>query len=92
MDLGIKDRLALVTGASRGIGRAIAMELAREGAQVIIVARSQDALNGVLSQMTESGKHHALAIDLMSDGGVAKLADTITKLGNLDIMVHNLGG
>ena len=44
MDLGIKDRLALVTGSSRGIGRAIAAKLASEGARVILVARSQEQL------------------------------------------------
>jgi 3-oxoacyl-[acyl-carrier protein] reductase len=92
MDLGITDRLTLVTGASRGIGRAIAKQLACEGARVILVARSQETLNGVLSEMTEPRKHHAMGIDLVSDGGVPKLADAITKLGNLDIIVHNLGG
>src|SRR2546426_7762479 len=51
MDFGIKDRLALVTGASRGIGCAIAKELAREGARVVLVARSPDALEAVRCQM-----------------------------------------
>jgi 3-oxoacyl-[acyl-carrier protein] reductase len=92
MDSGINDRLALVTGASRGIGRGIARELAREGARVILVARSKDGLEVVRNQMREPDKHHAVAIDLMADGGIHKLAEAITKLGNLDIMVHNLGG
>ncbi len=92
MDLGIKDRLALVTGASRGIGQALAKELAREGARVILVARSADALEAVRSQMTEPDRHRAVAVDLMADVGVQKLTDTINQLGNLDIMVHNLGG
>jgi|SRR5277367_4068935 len=92
MDLGIKDRLALVTGASRGIGQALARELAREGAQVILVARSVDALEAVRRQMTGPDRHRVVAVDLMADGGVQKLADTISQLGNLDIMVHNLGG
>ena len=92
MDLGIRDRLALVTGCSRGIGRAIAIELAREAARVILVARSREGLELVRRQMTEPDKHHALAIDLMADGGVQQLAEAITKVGNLDIIVHNLGG
>ena len=92
MDLGIKDRLALVSGASRGIGQAIAKELAREGGRVILVARSAHALEAVRSQMTIPERHCVVAVDLMADGGVQKLADIISKLGNLDIMVHNLGG
>jgi 3-oxoacyl-[acyl-carrier protein] reductase len=92
MDLGIKDRLALVTGASRGIGRAIARELACEGARVILVARAAGQLEAVRCQMTSPEKHHAVVADLMSERGVQEVAETITKLGNLDIMVHNLGG
>ena len=92
MDLGIKDRLALVTGASRGIGQALAKELAREGARVILVARSADALETVRRQMTTPDSHCVVAVDLMTDGGVRKLADIISKLGNLEIIVHNLGG
>jgi 3-oxoacyl-[acyl-carrier protein] reductase len=92
MDLGIKDRLTLVTGASRGIGRAIAKELAREGARVILVARSADALDAVRRDMAAPDKHTAVALDLMADGGIQQLAERINQLGNLDLMVHNLGG
>ena len=42
--------------------------------------------------MPAAGKHRIVAVDLMADGGIQKLADTIDKLGNFDIMVHNLGG
>jgi len=92
VDLGIEDRLALVTGASRGIGQALVRELAREGARVILVARSSDALEAVRRQMTAPDKHRIVALDLMADGNVQKLADIVRKAGNLDIMVHNLGG
>lgn len=92
MDLGIKDRLALVTGASRGIGRAIAQQLAREGARVVLVARTADALETVRREMTAPDKHTGIALDLMADGGTQKLADAVNKLGTLDIIVHNLGG
>jgi 3-oxoacyl-[acyl-carrier protein] reductase len=89
----MENRLALVTGASRGIGRAIALELAKEGARVVIVARSAEPLEAVKRELAgPAGKHHAFAIDLMADGGTAKLADEIGRLGPLDIMVHNLGG
>jgi 3-oxoacyl-[acyl-carrier protein] reductase len=93
MNLGIENRLALVTGASRGIGRAIALELAREGTRLIIVARSAEALETVKRELAGSpGRHHAFALDLMADGGIAALAQEIDRLGPLDIMVHNLGG
>jgi 3-oxoacyl-[acyl-carrier protein] reductase len=92
VDLGIKDRLALVSGASRGIGQAIAKELAREGGRVVLVARSADALEAVRRQMTMPDRHRVVAVDLMADGGVQEVADAIDKLGNLDIIVHNVGG
>ena len=94
MELGIKNRLALVTGASRGIGRAIAVELAREGAGVILVARSADALEAVKRELPGGAEnHHCIAVDLMADGGVAQLVKTITEtLGAPNILVNNLGG
>ncbi len=92
MDFGIKDRLALVTGCSRGIGRGIAKGLASEGARVILVARSADALEALRRELPSPDKHTVVAVDLMADGGIQKLAEAINKLGNLDIMVHNLGG
>lgn len=94
MDLGIANRLALVTGASQGIGRAIAIALAREGARVILVARSQDKLARVKGELGgEDGQHCAIAMDLMDGGGVARLVDAISGgIGEPEIMVHNLGG
>lgn len=93
MDLGIEGRLALVTGASRGIGRAIALELAKEGARVIIVARSGQPLEAARHDLGGlQGRHHTFALDLMGTGSIARLAAEIDRLGTLDIMVHNLGG
>lgn len=94
MDLNIKNRLALVTGASKGIGRAIAAALAREGARVILVARSQEELEAVRKKIaTPERPHHVIPVDLMTENGVERLVKTITTdLGEPDIMVHNLGG
>lgn len=94
MDLQIQNRLALVTGASKNIGRAIATRLAQEGANLILVARSEDQLEAVRKEIaTPDRPHHAYVIDLMADGGVARLIESITKdTGAPDIMVHNLGG
>lgn len=93
MDLKIKNRLALVTGSSKGIGRAIAHELANEGARVVLVARSEAALQDVRGKLPGGpDRHYAFPIDLVADGGVEKLVAELSKLGPLDIMVHNLGG
>src|SRR5204863_8363218 len=94
MDLGIKNRLALVTGASKGIGKGIARALAHEGARLLLVARSQDKLEEVRKEIaTVDASHHCYAIDLMAPGGVAQLIQTITQNhGVPDILVHNLGG
>lgn len=92
MDLGIIDRLALVTGASRGIGRTIAAELAREGARVVLVARSKEDLESVRRDLASPTKHHTLAVDLMAEGGTHELFERLTKIGGPDIIIHNLGG
>jgi 3-oxoacyl-[acyl-carrier protein] reductase len=92
VNLQIKDRLALVTGASRGIGRAIAVELAREGARVILVARTQDQLEAARNKLSRVRDHYCIALDLLLPESVAELAERINALGEIDIMVHNLGG
>lgn len=94
MDLGIKDRVALVTGASQGIGRAIAVGLAKEGVRLILVARSKEQLERLRSELsTPETEHHCFAIDLMSDRGVEHLIEAVTsEFGAPDIIVHNLGG
>jgi 3-oxoacyl-[acyl-carrier protein] reductase len=92
MDFGIKDRLCLVTGSSRGIGRGIAIALAREGGHVVLVARSADALEAVRRELKDPEKHHVVALDLMEESSAQKLSEVVNNLGHLDILVHNLGG
>lgn len=93
MDLGIKNRIALVTGASKGIGRAIALKLAREGARVVMVARGREALEQVRAAMPAPDRHHVIAADLVPDGAPANVAQSILRdIGEPDIVVHNLGG
>lgn len=65
MDYGLRDRRALVTGSSRGIGRAVARVLAREGARVALVARNEEALRGTAAEIAEAdGEAHVVAADL----------------------------
>jgi 3-oxoacyl-[acyl-carrier protein] reductase len=92
VELGIKNKLAVVTGASQGIGRAIAFSLAREGARLAVVARRKEKLDALLSELPKvEGGHLAVAADLMTPQG---LSETVTRLAPLapEIIVHNLGG
>lgn len=94
MDLGIKNKIALVTGASKGIGRGIAVGLANEGARILLVARSAPELESLRQEISVTGvEHHCFVIDLMSPNGPASLITEIHKKGlNPEIIVHNLGG
>jgi NAD(P)-dependent dehydrogenase (short-subunit alcohol dehydrogenase family) len=89
----LQGRVALVTGAGRGIGRAIALAFAREGASVAITARTQSELAGVLAEIQTSGGS-ALAIegDLAAATFPAQLIrQTLDNFGTLDVLVNNAG-
>jgi 3-oxoacyl-[acyl-carrier protein] reductase len=94
MNLGIENRVALVTGAGRNIGRAIALALGREGARVIIVGRTRAHLDEVIAALPDSdGRHLAIALDLQSADAPQRLYESIPdEFGRPDIIVHNLGG
>lgn len=88
MNLGLEKRRALVTGASRGLGRAIALALATEGADVIAVARNLDRLNQ-LAAASAPGSITARACDLSDPAAVQGLAG---PLESVDVLVLNTGG
>ena len=91
MDLGIVGRVALVMGASRGIGRGIAMALAREGARVAIASRSREKIDEAASAI--DGDVTAFVADASDIDRLAALADEVAAaLGPVEILVVNTGG
>ena len=95
MDLGIRGKVAAVSGASRGLGLAIAGALAREGARVSICARDGDAVEAAAAAVNAAtgGEVVAFAADVSrSEGARGFIRDTESRLGSLDILVANAGG
>src|SRR5262245_1437995 len=94
MDLGLKGKVALVTGGSKGIGKAVAHGLAEEGAKVAICARNQVDLDRAVGELSKStgGEIFAVAGDLTNPKDVQKIVDTtIGHFGRIDILVNNAG-
>jgi NAD(P)-dependent dehydrogenase (short-subunit alcohol dehydrogenase family) len=92
MDLELIGRVAIVTGASRGVGKAIAQELAREGVDVAICARSREALEATAKELADATGRRILPIvaDTTNSESVRRLVDaTRAQLGRVDILVNN---
>lgn len=91
MDLGIAGKTALVTGASAGIGRAIARSLAAEGVKLAVVARRRDLLESLEKEIGE--KLVIIEQDFLADAAPSRIADAaLHGLGAVDILVNNAGG
>jgi len=94
MDLGLNDKVAIITGGSKGIGRATALRMLNEGARVLICGRSRDALDDALreSRNIAGAKMLAMIADLNSPEDIrAIVAHCIGELGRVDILVNNAG-
>jgi 3-oxoacyl-[acyl-carrier protein] reductase len=93
MDLGLRGKCALVTGASKGLGKAIAAELAKEGAHVAICARGLEDLEQTAQTLRSSDvKVAAIQADVAKPEEVQRVIDTtIAALGRIDILVNNAG-
>jgi 3-oxoacyl-[acyl-carrier protein] reductase len=95
MDLQLAGRTALVTGASVGIGRGIALALAREGVRLAVMARRGDLLEMLAGEIVTVGGERPLLIveDLMQEGAPERIAAAaLAGLGSVDILVNNAGG
>jgi NAD(P)-dependent dehydrogenase (short-subunit alcohol dehydrogenase family) len=94
MQLGIEGKKALVTGAGRGLGRSISLNLAREGAVVAAISRTDSDLRTLVEEMGGSSVGHcAFAADLLPEKAPKRVLEELNaKFGRFDIVVHNLGG
>ena len=95
MDFGLRGKVALVAAASRGLGRAVANELAKEGANLVICARGAEALASARDEIAAASKVdvHAVVADLSDRDHIARVtAEAIAKFGRVDVLVTNAGG
>ncbi|MCQ3975940.1 MAG: 3-oxoacyl-ACP reductase, partial [Anaerolineae bacterium] len=95
MDLGLKDKVALVTASSKGLGWACALALAREGAKVAICARDGKALKAAADEIVMTTGSEVLAVpsDMANSRDIQQVVkETVKHFGKLQILVTNAGG
>ncbi|MBV7339178.1 SDR family oxidoreductase [Chloroflexi bacterium TSY] len=94
MDLGIQSKIALVTGGSKGLGRAAALSLAKEGVRIAICARTQDTLDNTVAELRELGTEAiGVVADMLEPTAPSQLHQyVVDELGPIDILVNNVGG
>ncbi|GER83448.1 MAG: SDR family oxidoreductase [Thermogemmatispora sp.] len=94
MDLGLEEKVAIVTGASRGVGKAIARALGAEGCRLAIIARGRKALEETAEELRGAGVEVlTIAADLMIPQNIERsVQDVMDRYGRIDILVHNAGG
>lgn len=87
-----KERIALVTGANRGIGKQVSVDLAKQGIYVLIGARNPGEAEDTLAAVKAVGKGEILSLDVSKEQSISAALDTITgSFGKLDILVNNAG-
>ncbi|TGK51608.1 SDR family oxidoreductase [Leptospira kanakyensis] len=87
-----KERIALVTGANRGIGKQVSIDLAKQGIYVLIGARNPGEAEDTLEAVKAVGKGEILSLDVSKEQSISEALDTITgSFGKLDILVNNAG-
>ena len=91
MDLKIKGRVALVTGSTMGIGRAVAQALASEGARVVVNGRNEARVRNTVAELSQYGEAHGIAADLATAAGAEEVLGALSAIGSVDILVNNVG-
>ena len=92
MDLGLAGKVAIVTGGSRGIGRATSERLLREGATVMVSSRRPESVASAVDELAPRGRVEGLACDVAVEADVIALVrHTVDRFGRLDVMVANAG-
>jgi 3-oxoacyl-[acyl-carrier protein] reductase len=96
VELGLEDKVAAATGSSKGIGKAIAVALAREGCQVVLAARAEKDLEEAAEDVRRTGRGGAVlavAADVTKADEVERLIDeTVARFGTVEVLVNNAGG
>src|SRR5579859_1803682 len=95
MNLGLGEKVALVTASSKGLGQAIAREMAVEGARVVMCARSEATLLAARDAIRKETKAevHAVAADVSTAAGIASvISEATSRFGRIDVLVTNAGG
>jgi len=89
----LKDKVTLITGASQGLGRALALAFAREGARVVVNARSEESVGPVAREVEDTGAEVlAVAADVSKGADAERLVDeTANHFGSIDVLVNNAG-
>lgn len=92
MDLGLKDKVAIVTGSSRGIGRSIAMGLADEGCKLVICARGEEKLQETAKEIREKGVDVVpVVVDIVKKEGANRVVDLAkSSFERVDVLVNNV--
>jgi NAD(P)-dependent dehydrogenase (short-subunit alcohol dehydrogenase family) len=94
MDLGLKDKVAIITGGSEGIGKAAAQRMAEEGARVVIVARRPEVLKAAAEEIQQATKSTVLPVqgDVAEPATITRVVQTtLDNFGRIDILVNNAG-
>lgn len=95
MDLGLQDRVAIVLASSKGLGRAVALGLAKEGARVAICARTRENLHKTEAEIRERTGAEVLSLSLdvtLRESQRTLVEETLRRFGRIDILVNNAGG
>ncbi len=94
MELGLAGKVALVTGSSKGIGRSIALALAREGCRVVVNGRSRPEIEATLAELRKTGAEgHAAVADVAGAEGARRVVqEAVARFGTVHVLVNNAGG